>query len=228
MRRVIIKLLRRTGYHDSEMTHQFFAGFNDHMVVHPYPAQYEEWITLAGGQPLLMRPIKPTDGPLILDIFSKLSPESVFYRFLTHLGHLQPVQLEHLVKIDCQTHFCLAAVIMENNHEAIIGTSRYIIIPGQADRAERTVTVPDDWQGLKIGKTLVSRVVNIARSRGIRVIEILLDSRNEGMKRRFGRLGYPARYESSVLDVCDHMEIDITGEESHRETYEDILVEFRL
>jgi GNAT superfamily N-acetyltransferase len=116
---------------------------------------------------------------------------------------------------------------MEDAHEAIIGTSRYIVT-GQPDRAELTVTIRDDWQGKKLGKMLVSRVVDIARSRGIATIEILLDSRNEAMKRLFSHLGYPARYESYVLDVADHMEIDITKEKNLMASYEEVLIEFRL
>ena len=197
------------------------------MLSNSYPAQYEEWLTLPDGQPLLLRPIKPTDGPLILDIFSKLSRESIFYRFMTHLERLQPVQLEHLVKIDHVTHFAMAAVIIEDAREAIIGTCRYIVT-GEPGRAELTITIRDDWQGKKIGKILVNRVVDIARSRGIATIEILLDSRNERMKRLFSHLGYPARYESYVLDVGDHMEIDITQEKNLMEKYEDVLEEFRL
>jgi acetyltransferase len=197
------------------------------MLSNSYPEQYEEWITLPDGQPLLLRPIKPTDGPLILDIFSKLSRESIFYRFMTHLERLQPEQLEHLVKIDYITHFAMAAVIIEDAREAIIGTCRFIVT-GEPDRAELTVTIRDDWQGKKIGKILVNRVVEIARSRGIATIEILLDSRNERMKRLFSHLGYPARYESYVLDMGDHMEIDITRERNLMEKYEDVLVEFRL
>ena len=193
-----------------------------------YPSQYEDRVTLADGQPVLFRPIRPADGPLILDLFSRLSPESVFYRFLTHLERLQPAQLRHLVHIDYVTHFCLAAVIPEENREALIGTGRFMIAAGRPDRAELTVTVRDDWQCRGIGKMLVSRVVEIARSRSISAIEILIDSRNERMIRLFSRLGYPARYESSVLDVCDRMEIDLTGQKSCPENEPDVRRELRL
>jgi GNAT superfamily N-acetyltransferase len=65
----------------------------------------------------------------------------------------------------------------------------------------------DDWQRKGLGKALVTRVVNIARSKGIASVEILLDYRNEGMKRIFASLGYPVSYESSILDIADRMEI---------------------
>ena len=194
----------------------------------PYPAQYEQRVTLASGQLVLFRPIHPEDGPLILDLFSRLSRESIFYRFLTHLKRLQPARLRHLVRIDYRSHFCLAAVILEEGREAMIGTSRFMVAAARPDRAELTVTVRDDWQGRGIGKMLASRVVEIARSRGIAAVEILIDPRNERMIHLFSRLGYPARYESSLLDVCDRMEIDLTGEKSASESGADISETFRL
>ena len=194
----------------------------------PYPAQYEQRVALASGQTVLFRPIRPGDGPLILELFSRLSGESIFYRFLTHLERLQPAQLRHLVRIDYRTHFCLAAVILEEGREAMIGTSRFMVAAARPDRAELTVTVRDDWQGRGIGKMLASRVVEIARSRGIAAVEILIDSRNERMIRLFSRLGYPARYETSLLDVCDRMEIDLTGEKNASESGTGIPKAFRL
>ena len=194
----------------------------------PYPAQYEQRVALASGQTVLFRPIRPGDGPLILELFSRLSGESIFYRFLTHLERLQPAQLRHLVRIDYRTHFCLAAVILEEGREAMIGTSRFMVAAARPDRAELTVTVRDDWQGRGIGKMLASRVVEIARSRGIAAVEILIDSRNERMIRLFSRLGYPARYEASLLDVCDRMEIDLTGEKNASESGTGIPKAFRL
>ena len=103
-----------------------------------------------------------------------------------------------------------------------------MVAAARPDRAELTVTVRDDWQGRGIGKMLASRVVEIARSRGIAAVEILIDPRNERMIHLFSRLGYPARYESSLLDVCDRMEIDLTGEKSASESGADISETFRL
>jgi GNAT superfamily N-acetyltransferase len=75
------------------------------------------------------------------------------------------------------------------------------------DHAELTVILRDDWQKKGLGKVMVTRVVEIARSKGLASIEILLDYRNEGMKRIFSSLGYPVSYESSILDIADRMEI---------------------
>lgn len=177
-------------------------------VDHQYPPEYEEWITLKDGSIVFLRPIKPTDGPLILDIFQKLSAETVYFRFLTHLDRLQPELLKHLVKIDYQTHFTLVAVIEESGMESIIGTCRYMTST-KTDHAELTVVVRDDWQKRGLGKIMASRVVNIAKIKGIASIEILFDYRNEGIKRLFTSLGYPVMHESSIIDIADRMEIHI-------------------
>jgi hypothetical protein len=71
-------------------------------------------------------------------------------------------------------------------------------------------------------------IFSFAGSRGIATIEILLDFRHEAMKKLFSHLGYPARYESYVLDIADHMEIDITKEKNLMAPHEEVLIEFRL
>jgi acetyltransferase len=175
-------------------------------VYQQYPYYYEEWITLKDGSSVFLRPIKPTDGPLLLNFFKSLSRSTIYFRFLTHLEKLQPEMLKQLVEIDYETHFALAAILVVDTKESIIGTCRYIV--GQnSDHAELTVVLRDDWQRKGLGKLIVTRVVNIARSKGLASIEILLDSRNEGMKRVFASLGYPVSHEPSIIDIADRMEI---------------------
>ena len=178
----------------------------------PYPAEYEEWVTLRNGERVFLRPVKPTDGPKILDLFSKLSPKTIYFRFLTHLDRLRPEMLRHLVEIDYVRHFGLVAVVweMEAEVETITGVCRYIATD-RMDHAELTIVLRDDWQGLGLGKMMASRVVDIAKGKGIERIEILFDSRNEDMQQLFRSLGYIVLHETSILDIADRMEIVIGG-----------------
>jgi len=142
--------------------------------MHSYPAEYEEWIVLRNGEKVFLRPVKPTDGPLILDIFSRLSRETVFFRFLTHLEKISPEMLVHLVRIDYGKDFALAAVLAgKEEKEEFVAVCRYFHHgPG---RAELTIAVRDDCQGQGLGKAMVSRVVEIARKNGYTKMEIILD-----------------------------------------------------
>jgi acetyltransferase len=175
---------------------------------HVYPAEYEESITLEDGSITFLRPIKPSDGPLIQDFFHKLSPETVYFRFLTHLDRIQPSLLKHMVEIDYETHFTLVAVIEEVEMESIIGSCRYITTL-KVDHAELTIVLRDDWQRKGLGKIMATRVVDAARLKGISTIEISFDYRNDRMKRLFASLGYPVQYQSSIIEITDRMEISI-------------------
>jgi len=75
------------------------------------------------------------------------------------------------------------------------------------DHAELTIVLRDDWQRKGLGREMAARVVAAARAKGITTVEIAFDSRNEGMKRLFASLGYPVKYESSLIDIADRMEI---------------------
>jgi acetyltransferase len=175
---------------------------------HRYPAEYEEWITPQDGSAIFLRPIKTSDGPLILDLFHKLSPETIYFRFLTHLDRMKPELLKHIVEIDYATHFTLVAEVENEEKESIIGSCRYITSM-KMDHAELTIVLRDDWQRKGLGKIMAARVVDIARLKGISSIEIAFDYRNEGMKKLFSSLGYPVQYESSLVDIADRMEISI-------------------
>ena len=177
-------------------------------IDHKYPEEYEEWITLKDGSVIFLRPIKPSDGPLILDLFHKLSPETIYFRFLTRLDKLQPELLKHILEIDYETHFTLVAVNKEEEMGSIVGSCRYITTQ-KMDHAELTVVLRDDWQQRGLGKSMATRVVTVARLKGISSIEIAFDYRNEGMKRLFASLGYPVKHESSLVDIADRMEIYI-------------------
>ncbi|MBT8489887.1 MAG: GNAT family N-acetyltransferase [Deltaproteobacteria bacterium] len=127
-----------------------------------YPKQHEEWIISRDEESLFLRPIKPSDGPLVEDLFSKLSPPSIYFRFLSHLDRLRPEILYHLVHIDYECEFALAATIQEKGREAIIAVCRYVCF-WDSSRAELTVVVRDDRQCKGVGRTLVERVLKIAK-----------------------------------------------------------------
>ncbi len=109
------------------------------------------------------------------------------------------------------TEFALAAVIAEEGQERIVGVCRAITAPDRR-RAELTIVLRDDWQGRGIGKIMVKKVVMVMHRHGVSRIEILLDSRNDKMKKLFMSLDYPYIYEESILDICDRMEIEIWPE----------------
>ena len=124
------------------------------------PPDREEEIE-AGGRKVRIRPIRPEDEPNLHAFFAKLSPEDVRMRFLQPLKRL-PEPLGHrLSHLDPDREMALVAYDAPDD---ILGVGR---ISTSGDSAEFALTVRTDRQGLGLGHTLMTRILDHAWSKGI-------------------------------------------------------------
>jgi acetyltransferase len=174
-----------------------------------YPKEHEESIVTRDGHNVFLRPVKPSDGPLIDDLFSHLSPPSIYFRFLSNLDRLRPEILYHLVHIDYECEYALTAIVNEKNREAIVGVCRYVCT-FDPHRVELAIVIRDDWQGQGIGRALVERVFAVAKQHGITTIELHIDPQNESSINLFTSMGYEYRHIRSIMwEQYDVVEIDL-------------------
>ncbi|MBU1171399.1 MAG: bifunctional acetate--CoA ligase family protein/GNAT family N-acetyltransferase [Proteobacteria bacterium] len=140
-----------------------------HLVISPYPNQYEDRTLIKTGETLFIRPIRPEDAPLLVTFFENLSPRTIYYRFFSPLKHLPPVMLARFTQIDYDRSMALTAFLEPLGYEKMIGVARII---GDADPriVEFAVMIDDRWQGKGIGAELMKRLIAIARSRGVEKI----------------------------------------------------------
>lgn len=162
-------------------------------VTENYPAQYESWLTLKNGRQVFLRPILQTDEPLIVDLFNRISPQSLYLRFLSHPHTLSQEMLYHLTHVDYDSQFALIALIKEDEKDAIIAVGRYARDPHR-DITDLAVAVRDDWQHVGLGKALLVNTVDIAKAHGISHFESMMDPQNHTMKRILSELGYKVEY----------------------------------
>lgn len=130
-----------------------------------YGAAMDETIELRDGSELTLRPLMPGDREGIRRAFDRLSPESRYRRFFVSLRELSDGLLDVLTDVDHDHHEALVAV--DPRSEEIVGVARYVRMPEDAQRAEASVAVVDDWQGRGLGKELLERLVTRARDMGI-------------------------------------------------------------
>jgi acetyltransferase len=71
-----------------QVAHAAGSGVN-RLTIRAYPAELEERIAWQGEQ-VLLRPIKPEDGPQHLAFFNALDPEDVRFRIFTRMRELLP------------------------------------------------------------------------------------------------------------------------------------------
>lgn len=150
-----------------------------------YPREYEEWVALKDGTRVFLRPIKPTDGNLLVDLFNKLSPHSVYLRFLFRLQALPEEWIYRFTHVNYRSDFALIGVIHEDTGEdtgedageVCIAVARYHYNP-LTGRTDLAIAVRDDLQNRGLGSIMLPKLVAIARKNGISRFEGTLDVQN--------------------------------------------------
>ncbi len=170
-----------------------------------YPQKYESWVTLKNGKDVFIRPVRPTDGHLLVDLSQKMSTQSLYLRFLWRLRVLPEDLLYRFTHLDYHSEFALAAVVEEYGQETIIAVGRYSYDPddGHTDLA---VAVRDDWQSLGLGKSLLQKTVSIGKDHGIAHFRSMMDAQNEIIRKILSTLGYEVKYSLRggffEVDIC--------------------------
>ena len=111
--------------------------------------------------PIEVRPIELTDVERLARLFTRLSPESVRFRFFSPIRRAPRPVLLRLADVDHKRRDALVAL----DGDEIVGVARYDGRP-DATEAEIAVTVEDAWQRHGIGKRLTTRLARLAHARG--------------------------------------------------------------
>jgi RimJ/RimL family protein N-acetyltransferase len=115
------------------------------------------------GAALTIRPIEATDVDRLARMFDRLSPTTVYYRFLAPLPRLPQSTLNRLADVD----HCFRDALVALDGDEIVAVARYNAIRSARTRdAEIALTVEDAWQRRGIGRKLVRRLGVLAARRG--------------------------------------------------------------
>jgi RimJ/RimL family protein N-acetyltransferase len=162
-------------------------------------AGYYERATLADATRAVLRPIHPTDAPLLQAGFRQLSDRTRYLRFHGPRGDLSPEELRFLTEVDGESHFALVATLERS--QRLAGVARFCRSTGFGDAAEIALVIADDVQGKGLGELLLSRLREAALERDVTRFTgaVLFENRAmRGLLRKIGgRVGLPSR------GVCD-------------------------
>jgi acetyltransferase len=175
-----------------------------HLVISSYPDQYEDHTQTSTGMDIFVRPIRPEDAPLLIELFESLSPQSIYRRFFTPMKRLPHSMLARFTQIDYDRHIALVALPESELGEKMLGVAR-AIIGRSLKEAEFSVVVSDPWQGKGIGAALLRRCISIAKERGIEKVMGTVLAENTQMLALGKKLGFniqkvigAAEYELSI------------------------------
>ncbi len=164
-------------------------GRYGHLAVYPYPRELEEIITIKDGEQLLVRPIQPEDAERERAFVSRLSPETLYFRFMMPVRELPQAMIERFTQIDYGRELALVGIVGEPGEDKIVGVARITptTIP---DRCEFAIVVEEVMQGTGLARALMQRIIEAARQRGYREIEGVVLRENPRMLKFCESMGF--------------------------------------
>jgi acetyltransferase len=169
-------------------------------AIRPYPTQYVEPWTLKDGTPVLIRPIRPEDEPLMIRFHEKLSERTVYLRYFQPLKLSQRVAHERLTRI-CFIDYDREMVMVtlrkhpESGQEEIIAVGRLSKLHG-VNEAECAVLIIDECHHQGLGTELYRRLLQIARAEGIQRLVSTMLTENREMRSICKRLGFQIKIDT--------------------------------
>ncbi|MGE5320247.1 MAG: GNAT family N-acetyltransferase, partial [Hyphomicrobiaceae bacterium] len=160
-----------------------------HMAIHPYPAHLVSRWQLPSGNDVLIRPIRPEDAELTQGFVRSLSEETKYFRFMDALSELSPAALARLTQIDYTREMALLALTEIEGREVELGVARYAINP-DGESCEFALVVDDHWQKQGIGHKLMDVLMDVARTKGLKVMEGEVLKTNRPMLKLVEALGF--------------------------------------
>jgi GNAT superfamily N-acetyltransferase len=176
------------------------------------PAQLRDgtWVTT--------RAIRPDDAPRLQAFHARLSPQSIYLRWLSAHPVLSDDEAQTLSRVDYHERMAFvatrpaaqtpAAPPPATQHppddEEIIGVARYAAAPAEGPgAAEAAVVVADDLQQHGLGTLLLGRLLAYARTQAITTWVAEINAQNARMLRFIQRGGLPTtkRLDSGSFQV---------------------------
>jgi len=164
------------------------------LAIRPYPTQYAAAWTLNDGTPIMIRPIRPEDEPLMVAFHQTLSDESVYLRYFAPLSLRQRVAHERLTRMCFIDYDREIALVAEHTDPAtgaheIIAVGRLMKLH-LSDTAEFALLITDKFQRCGLGSELLRRLIAVGKQEGIGQIVADILPENRGMLQICQRLGF--------------------------------------
>jgi acyl-CoA synthetase (NDP forming)/RimJ/RimL family protein N-acetyltransferase len=174
-----------------------------------YPAHWEADVVLADGGTAHVRPIRPADADRLRAFYSRLSDESIYFRFFGPRPRLSDREVAWFTNVDYLNRVALIATI-GTEMVAVIRYDR--TAPGEGEVA---FLVEDAHQGRGVASVLLEHLAATARERGIeRFVADVLPA-NMKMMGVLRQAGYTA--ETRFADGVVRMTLDLTPTETATE-----------
>ena len=167
-------------------------------LVAAYRTEWAADVVSADGRTVRIRPIRAHDSEKVLQLYERLSPESMYLRFFSPVPAEMARRTERLTQVDQDEHVVIVAELGDD----LVAMARYDRqLPG--DTAEVAFVVDDDHQSRGLGTLLLEHLAAIGRDQGIRRFIATTLPQNHRMLDVFRDAGYEvtSQFEQGAIDV---------------------------
>lgn len=178
-----------------------------HLIMRPYPESLIKESTLRDETPITLRPIRPEDEPMWLELLGSCSKESIYHRFRYDFYFDSHEVASQFCFIDYDREIAIVAEHeKEDGKKELIGVGRLIADP-DVEIMEYAVLITDKWQKKELGFALTNYCLEIAKSRGIKRLAAETTRDNKPMISVFRKLNFKIRFnEDTTVSVNKDLE----------------------
>lgn len=120
------------------------------------------------GVKITVRPTNDDDDSILDDLFHRIRPEDLRFRFLTGIKEVSSKRIHDMTHVDHRATESYIAFV-DSDSKAV--ATAMLASDAKGERGEVAISVRADYRGKGIGWTLLSFVAQQAATRGLKVIQ---------------------------------------------------------
>ncbi|MBN2523014.1 MAG: bifunctional acetate--CoA ligase family protein/GNAT family N-acetyltransferase [Bacteroidales bacterium] len=172
-----------------------------HLILRPYPERLTSKVKLDDGNEVYLRPIKPEDEPMWLELLASCSKESIYLRFRYDFYYDSHEVASQFCFIDYDREVAIVAEITEKGKKKLIGVGRLIADP-DVEIMEYAILITDEWHNKDLGYILTEFCIDIAKNNGIKKLLAETTKNNKPMISVFKKLNFKIHFnEDTTVSV---------------------------
>ncbi|HEY6014086.1 MAG TPA: GNAT family N-acetyltransferase, partial [Candidatus Limnocylindrales bacterium] len=171
------------------------------LAIRPYPHAYIREINDDNGTPIVIRPIRPEDEPLLARFHGTLSEATVRARYGTDLALAERTAHERLTRIcfvDYDREIALVAEAPQAEGSVVAAVVRLSRIHA-TEAMELSLVVADAWQRRGIGRELLKSAIDVARTERASEVVARLAPENRPMRTLLEEAGFSFEDRGALL-----------------------------
>jgi acetyltransferase len=167
------------------------------LAVRPYPDEWRRTLEVKDGWRVRVRPIRPEDEPLLIELAQQVSPEDLRLRFFAPMKTFTHAFFARLTQLDYARAMAFAAL---DEADKIIGVVR-LHADANYETAEYAILLRSDLKGRGLGWALMKLLIAYAKSEGLKSLTGQVLRGNQAMLRMCRALGFSVRPDPDDGDV---------------------------